>query len=65
VKDDIKKFNVGIQGGIGFSMRFENESKLVFSAGGNYGFIPIQKDEANGKNNTGAATVTLGYLINL
>jgi len=65
VKDDIKKFNVGIQGGIGFSMRFQNESKLIFSAGGNYGFIPIQKDEANGKNNTGAATVTLGYLIKL
>jgi len=60
---EIKKFNFGIQGGIGVSMLFANESKLQFSIGGNYGFIPIQKDEANGKNNTGAATVTLGYMI--
>ena len=65
VKEDIKKFNAGIQGGIGLSLRFANESKLIFSAGGNYGFIPIQKDEANGKNNTGAATVTFGYVVNL
>ena len=63
IKSEIKKFNFGIQGGIGVSMLFANESKLQFSVGGNYGFIPIQKDEANGKNNTGAATVTLGYMI--
>ena len=63
VKKDIKNFNFGIQGGIGLSYDFSNESRLIISAGGNYGFIPIQKDEANGKSNTGAATITLGYLI--
>ena len=65
IKDDIKKFNFGIQGGIGLSLNLSNQSKLLFSIGGNYGFIPIQKDDSNGKNNTGAATITLGYLIKL
>jgi hypothetical protein len=65
VKKDIKNFNVGIQGGIGISYSFSNKNSLLFSAGGNYGFIPIQKDEINGKSNTGAATITIGYLIAL
>jgi len=37
--------------------------KLFLEGGGNYGFIPIQKDDANGNNNTGAGTVTAGYLF--
>ena len=35
------------------------------TAGGNYGLVKIQKDKSNGENNTGAATVTLGYIIQL
>lgn len=65
IKADVKKFNFGIQGGIGLSFVLTNESKLQISLGGNYGFIPIQKDDANGKNNTGAATITLGYIVKL
>ncbi|MEP6845381.1 MAG: porin family protein [Panacibacter sp.] len=65
VKKDIKNFNFGLQGGVGISLNFSNSNSLILSAGGNYGFIPIQKDEANGKSNTGAATVTLGYLFKL
>ena len=64
IKSDLKKFNTGIQGGIGVSLKLRS-GVLVLSAGGNYGFIKIQKDETNGTNNTGAATVTLGYLISL
>ena len=63
IKDDLKKFNFGIQGGIGLDMNISDKSKLILTAGGNYGLIHIQKDEANGKNNTGAATTTLVYLI--
>ncbi|HWB24071.1 MAG TPA: porin family protein [Chitinophagaceae bacterium] len=64
VKSDIKKFNVGIQGGIGISTRAPAGS-IMLNIGGNYGFIPIQKDKANGQNNTGAANITVGYLFKL
>ena len=34
----------------------------IFIEGGfNYGFLNIQKGTANGKNETGAATVSIGY----
>jgi hypothetical protein len=33
----------------------------LWSGGGNYGFLNVQKGTANGKNNTGAATAVLGY----
>lgn len=64
IKDQLKKFNVGIQGGIGLSCKL-GKGALELAAGGNYGFLNIQKDTANGKNNTGAATITLGYKIHL
>ncbi|QEC67581.1 PorT family protein [Panacibacter ginsenosidivorans] len=63
VQGNIKNFNIGIQGGIGFACNIFDKNNLFFSAGGNYGLIPIQKDKINGKSNTGAATITLGYLI--
>ncbi|HVX49131.1 MAG TPA: porin family protein [Chitinophagaceae bacterium] len=64
VKSDIKKFNTGIQGGIGVSLRVPGGS-IMLTAGGNYGFIPIQKNKNNGQNNTGAANITIGYLLRL
>jgi hypothetical protein len=64
VKSDIKKFNFGIQGGIGLQQKLPI-GYLTFTAGGNYGFIPIQKDSNNGQNNTGAATLTIGYLLKI
>ena len=64
IKDQLKKFNVGAQGGVGLSCKL-GKGELELTAGGNYGLINIQKDAANGKNNTGAATLTLGYRINL
>jgi len=64
VKDDIKSFNFGLQAGVGFNVNFLN-SIFFLNAGGNYGLTHIQKDEVNGKNNTGAATITIGFLYNL
>ncbi|HRI23008.1 MAG TPA: outer membrane beta-barrel protein, partial [Panacibacter sp.] len=65
IKNDLKKFNFGIQGGIGLALNLPNENELMLTLGGNYGLIHIQKDEANGKNSIGAATATLAYLIKL
>ena len=65
IESELKTFNFGIQGGIGLALNLPNESKLMLTVGGNYGLIPIQKDEVNGKNNIGAATATLGYLFKL
>lgn len=65
VKGDLKKFNYGIQGGVGFDLKISDRSTLILTAGGNYGLAKIQKNKANGENNTGAATVTLGYMIKL
>jgi len=64
IKSSLKQFNTGIQGGVGISLKIKN-NLLFFAASGNYGFITIQKSSADGQNNTGAATATLGYLIKL
>jgi hypothetical protein len=64
IKSSLKGFNTGIQGGVGVSLKVKN-NLLFFAASGNYGFITIQKSSADGQNNTGAATATLGYLIKL
>ncbi len=64
ITSDIHRFNVGGQGIAGFSYSTDS-GRFFIEGGGNYGFIPIQKDNANGSNNTGAGTVTVGYLINL
>lgn len=64
IKDQLNKFNFGIQGGIGFSLKTP-AGALLLTAGGNYGLTTIQKDPENGKNHTGAATITLGYVFNL
>ncbi len=65
IKEDLKNFNFGIQGGFGLSLNLSDRSRLILTGGGDYGLIPIQKDKANGSNNTGAATVTLSYMISL
>ena len=61
---DIHRFNVGGQGVLGFGLMM-GSGRIFIEGGGNYGFIPIQKDDANGTNNTGAGTVTIGYLYGL
>jgi hypothetical protein len=60
IKNDLHKFNTGIEGNIGLIYRF-GLSNVFIECGGNYGFLNIQKNAVNGKNETGAAAVTLGY----
>ncbi len=61
INSDVHRLNVGGQGALGFDIAMRS-GKLFIEGGGNYGFLPIQKDKANGTNHTGAGTVTVGYL---
>lgn len=60
IKSQLHEINFGIEGNLGFSYTIGAHSIFV-QGGGNYGFINIQKQTANGANNTGAATATIGY----
>jgi hypothetical protein len=60
IKDQLNTTNFGIEGNIGLNYAF-GQNNIFFEVGGNYGFLNIQKGSANGKNNTGAATMVLGY----
>ena len=64
IKDELRKANFGIEAAAGFAYSF-GQSEIFIEGGGNYGFIKIQKDKANGENNTGAGTVTLGYAFKI
>jgi hypothetical protein len=63
IRSQLHHANFGADGNIGIAYRFGKDrvQKIFLEAGGNYGFINIQKGTENGKNNTGAATVLLGY----
>lgn len=63
IRDQLHKANFGVDGNVGLAYLFGNKlvNKIFLEVGGNYGFINIQKGSENGKNNTGAATVVLGY----
>ncbi len=60
VLSSLNKLNAGIEGHLGVSFTI-GRSTVFVEGGGNYGFINIQKDAADGKNNTGAAVVMAGY----
>jgi hypothetical protein len=60
IKDQLHGTNYGIEGNVGLAYRFK-KSYLYIEAGGNYGFINIQTVAEDGSNNTGAATVVIGY----
>lgn len=60
IKDQLHTTNFGVEANVGLNYKFGLSS--VFIEGGfNYGFLNIQQGTANGKNNTGAGTVSLGY----
>jgi len=63
IKSDLHKGNFGIEGDLGLAFNFKN-NRLFVEGGANYGFLNIQKGTDNGKNNTGAATIRIGYACN-
>jgi hypothetical protein len=60
ISNDLHRVNTGISGHLGIDYRMMRSS-IFIEAGGNYGFVNIQEDPANGKNQTGAAIIQLGY----
>lgn len=64
IKSDLHKGNFGVEGDVGLAFNTKG-GKLFLEGGFNYGFLNIQKGTENGKNQTGAATVRVGYAINL
>lgn len=61
VKSDLRSTNWGIQGGLGYG-RPLGAGRIELDVRGGYGLMNVQKDTAtNGKNNTGALVVSLGY----
>lgn len=65
IKDQLRSINLGVQAGIGFSYNL-GSSYIFIEGGGNYGLINIQKNtQEDGKNNTGAATIAIGYALRI
>jgi hypothetical protein len=62
-KNDLHKFNTGVQAAVGLSYSI-GSGKIFVEGGGNYGFMYIQKGDDHGKNNIGAGTILIGYAHN-
>jgi hypothetical protein len=60
VRNSLHRVNAGIEGNVGLIYRVAN-SCIFIEGGGNYGFFNIQKNTQDGKNETGAATASIGY----
>jgi hypothetical protein len=61
IKSQLNTFDFGIEGNVGFSYKL-GKGNLFIEGGGNYGFLNIQKFAADGKNETGAGTLVIGYI---
>ena len=64
IKNQLHKGNFGIEGNVGLLYRLENMN-IFAEAGGNYGFIDLQKDSKNGVNHTGALIFRIGLSLKL
>ena len=61
ITSSIKRFNVGVTGGVGLALPMDARNKVYFDARFEYGFINIQKYSADGSNNTGNLLLSLGW----
>ncbi|WP_188933128.1 porin family protein [Puia dinghuensis] len=61
VTSSIKRWNVGVTGGLGLAKPLGLRNRLFFDARFEYGFINIQKYSSDGKNNTGNVLLSIGY----
>ncbi len=64
ITPEMKTTNFGLTGNVG--IRYQcNRNYFFLEAGGNYGFITVQENSANGSNRLGAGSVMLGYAFSL
>jgi hypothetical protein len=64
ITGEMKSANFGLTGNVG--IRYQCKRNYFFlEVGGNYGFITVQDDAANGSNRLGAASVMAGYAFSL
>ena len=64
IKNQLHQGNFGIEGNLG--LLYQLNSMAVFAeAGGNYGFIDLQKNSQNGINHTGALIFRVGLLFKM
>ncbi|MDR2382689.1 MAG: PorT family protein [Prevotellaceae bacterium] len=61
ITGEIRPVNFGIQGNIGLSYQCGKHNRFFIEAGGNYGFVRIQKNKSNGDNSIGSANIVIGY----
>jgi hypothetical protein len=64
IKNQLHDANFGIQGNVGGLYHIKSISYFI-EAGGNYGFINLQKNSRNGNNDTGALIFRIGLLYDL
>ena len=62
IKNQLHQGNFGIEGNLGLLYQFSSVSVFT-EAGGNYGFIDLQKNSQNGINHTGALIFRFGLLF--
>ena len=62
IKNQLHKGNFGIEGNLGLFIRLSSIAYFA-EAGGNYGFINLQKDSQNGINHTGALIFRVGMIV--
>jgi hypothetical protein len=61
ITSSIKRFNVGVTGGVGLALPLDAHNRVFFDARFEYGFINIQKYSEDGSNNTGNLLLSLGW----
>ena len=62
IRNQLHKGNFGIEGNLGLLCQMGSMAVFI-EAGGNYGFIDLQKNSQNGINHTGALVFRMGLLI--
>lgn len=67
ITDDLRKVNFGVSAAASLSYDLDAAAKhrIFLEAGGNYGFVKLQRDATNGQNRIGAGTVALGYSMRI
>jgi len=65
ITGELRPVNFGVQGNVGLSYQYNSRNRFFIEAGGNYGFVRIQKDKSSGINHLGSANIMVGYAFRI